>query len=209
MLGWFRRDPPPSSTPVPLQQQLADTEREVAAAPPASRAALLNRAGDLCLQEGATAAAHGYYGRAIDAYLEARSFGPAAAMCRKLIKSYPDVVRARCTLACLSVGNGQFGDAEQELLDYVAATRRTRTERFAIPRLRLLAELAQDPQVRRTIGRLLVELGDTRRGERVVAAAAPHGAAAPPPDEGSRWQRLVHVALLDPQEMWQRSWLQP
>jgi tetratricopeptide (TPR) repeat protein len=209
MFNWFRGIVGLSDEARKFQAQLAELEEQAEAAGWTPRAQLFNRAGDLCARHPAERdLALAYYGRSIDSYLEAGAFESAAAMCRKLLRFAPQVVRAHCTLAFLSVRDRRIGDAERLIADYVAATKKTRTERFAIPRLRMMAEATDDPDVRRLVGSFLLELRDFDGGERVLASLA--AAAAPAPralDEQDRWNRLLRAAVMDPQELWERTWI--
>src|SRR6185503_1179358 len=122
-------------------------------------AQLCNRAGDLCVASGLVHRALAYYGVAVGSYLKAGYTGPAAAMCRKILRNSPEAVRAHCTLACLAVHGKHFVEVESEVRSFVEASRRTRTERLTIPRLRLLAEAVDDPGIKRWLAAQLHELG--------------------------------------------------
>jgi tetratricopeptide (TPR) repeat protein len=208
MFNWFRGIVGLTDEARQFQAALEQLERQAEAAGWTERAQLFNRAGDLCSRHPAERdLALAYYGRSIDAYLEAGSFESAAAMCRKLLRFAPQVVRAHCTLAFLSVRDRRIGDAERLIADYVAATRKTRTERFAIPRLRMMAEATDDADVRRLVGGFLLELRDFEGGERVLAALSAPAAGPRALDEQDRWNRLLRAAVMDPQELWERTWI--
>ncbi|HUH12913.1 MAG TPA: hypothetical protein VMK65_07370 [Longimicrobiales bacterium] len=203
-----------STDPIPPTVLQAVKKLEAAARESALHDAAqhLNRAGDLCARAGAGAeeSAKQLYGRAIDANLRAGDYAPAAAICRKLIRFDPDVVRARCTLAFLAFGNRFRGDATAELEGYVAAVRRTETERFAIPRLRLLANALPDPETKRLIAAKLRELGapdvaEAVEGEAESAAGSAVERAGITAEE--QWQNLMKGALLEPDSMWRDYWL--
>src|SRR3954462_8307443 len=85
-----------------LNGQLQAIEKEAGAAGDPACGKLFNRAGDLCIEARLMRRGLAYYGRAVDAYLKAGYTGPAAAMCRKILRSSPEAVRAHCTLACLA-----------------------------------------------------------------------------------------------------------
>jgi predicted Zn-dependent protease len=139
-----------------------------------------------------------YFGRAIDAYLEGGYFSAASAMCTRLIRLHPEVVRARCTRAFLAIGRKQFADAIQDITEYTLASKRTGTERFAIPRLRLMAEATSDVGVRRRIAVALGELGDEEGREQVqISIHQPEESA----DDARRWERLLAVALLNREQL--------
>lgn len=210
MIEWFRGILSRKDPAWDLYAKLEGLAVKAEAASPGARPPLFNRAGDLCADADERDAAKSYYGRAIDGYLEAEMYDAAAAVCRKLIRFAPDVVRARFTLAVLSIGQGQTADAEKELAEYVRATRKSSTQRYAIPRLQMVAEAVPEREVQRLIGRALLDLGETAGGEALLAAAsaAPAVALVPTPaGERARWRRLLHVVTTDPQELWARHWI--
>src|SRR4051812_22569916 len=95
-----------------LQAQLEDLERQAQAAHgPGGAATYYNRAGDLLVDAGRVSNALEFYGEAIDTHVKADRFEPAAALCRKVIRLVPAVVRTRCTLTWLALGDGFDGDA--------------------------------------------------------------------------------------------------
>ncbi len=207
MIEWFRAVLSRKDAAWDHYAKLEGLAQKAEAVSPGGRPPLFNRAGDFCAEAGERDAAKSYYGRAIDAYLEAEMYDAAAALCRKLIRFAPDVVRARFTLAVLSIGLGQIGEAEKELAEYARVTKKSKTQRYAIPRLRMITDATSDPQVHRFIAKALMELGDTRGGEGLLAAAnaTPGLAAVPTPaEERARWKRLLHVVMTDPQELWAR-----
>ncbi|HET9983031.1 MAG TPA: hypothetical protein VFQ38_05580 [Longimicrobiales bacterium] len=197
-----RETPVPAGTPL-LDEELIKLEREASTADDFHRAQLFNRAGDLCAQDRERVRAMSYYGRAIDAYLVADHYDAAVAMCRKIIRFEPTVVRAHCTLALLAVGNRFLGDAEREIDAYVAAASRSRTEHLAIPRLRLMAEAAGSGRVRRRVADHLHALGDDAGAEQVLLTLGDVPEVGDPiACDGEQWQRLVRVALTDTVPLW-------
>lgn len=149
-----------------------------------------------------------YFGRAIDGYLESGYFDAAAALCRRVIRLHPEVVRARCTLAFLSIGHRNLGDAIQEITEYTMAAKRSRTELYAIPRLRLMAQATRDANVLRCISLALGDLGDAEGKEQVQGRM--HGAPAESlEDAGERWERLLAVALLNREQLRRRTFEDP
>ena len=89
-----------------LERELQLLEDQVKRASPGYETQFLNRAGKLCVDAGEPARALGYYGRAIDVYLESGRFNAAEVLCKTVLQIAPDAVRARCTLAWLSIGKG-------------------------------------------------------------------------------------------------------
>lgn len=180
-----------------LSQEIVAAEQGLSTATPDTRATLYNRLGDLSVKAGQKQRALFYYGRSIDAYLEIGHFDPAAALCRKVIRLEPAVVRARCTLALLSLGKGMLRDAEQELKSYVRAAERAGQEGLASERLRLVAEAAQDHEIRLKIREHLLNLGDERGADEVLRAVFAEGEReeGEPGDAGVRWERLLRAAV--------------
>ena len=188
-----------------LDRKLQAIDAAAASASDCACGRLFNRAGDLCVAAGAVHRALVYYGRAVDAYLEAGYTGPAAAMCRKILRNSPEAVRAHCTLACLAAHGHHLDEVESEVRSFVAASRRTRTERLTIPRLRLLADAVRDPEVKRYLAAQLAELGDELGGRRVLAALDVARAEEVLPfarAEPVEWEMLVRAAAADPDDLW-------
>ena len=148
-----------------------------------------------------------YFGRAIDAYLESGYFGAAAAMCRKVIKFAPDVIRARATLAILYLGKKLVEDSafEVELVDdYIRAARVEGDEILLTHRLRVMANATANQELRVLIAQRLLELGDEEVGRRILHRIYReiNGLIAPPQlDPGEQWDRLQRAALLTPQQL--------
>jgi tetratricopeptide (TPR) repeat protein len=190
-------DPDPT-VPGPSRTELKDLETEAAAAAPQRRAQLFNRLGDAYVRTGERGAAVRAFGNAIDGYLENGFYDAAAALCRKLIAYEPSVIRARCTLAFLSLGKDMPEDARRELGHYARAARTAAREDLAIARLRLLAEATDSFEIRSLLGEVLLELGDAEGADRVLGAvhAERSELIAPPMDEQrERWARLLRVRI--------------
>ena len=93
--------PPEASVPN-LERVLANMElRALRVLYPDERARIFNLAGDLCFDAGTRERSLAYYGRAIDVHLDAEQHDAAVAVCCKIVRLTPEVVRARCTLAWL------------------------------------------------------------------------------------------------------------
>ena len=189
-----------------LRVRLQELEEKAAAASPAYRGQYLSRAGDLCAEEGYMDRALDFWGAAIDGYLEAARPDAAAAACRKVIHHVPHVVRARRTLALLAIGHGHVPEALRQVEDYVEAARRAGRGDLAVKQLRLMARAAADPTFEARVDELLEEL-DARRAGRGGRPAAPEegeGAAAgeaPAVDRQQRWDTIVRVARMSPDEI--------
>lgn len=190
-----------------LQPQLDALEKRAVGQDRHIQARLYNTAADLCLRGGDLAGAKVYSGRAIDAYLEAGMFGAAAAMCRKLIRFAPDVIRARATLAVLYLGKKLVEDSafEVELVDdYIRAARQEGHEELLTHRLRVMAHATANQELRVLIAQRLLELGDGEAGRRILHTIYReiNGLVEPPQlDPAEQWERLQRAALMSPQEL--------
>ncbi|MBI4540752.1 MAG: hypothetical protein HY704_14720 [Gemmatimonadetes bacterium] len=160
-------------------------------------ARLLNRAGDLELAAGHRAQALEYYGKSIDAHMELQQFDAAAAICRKVLRLLPDVVRARCTLAWLSLGKGLLDMARDELEEYVGVARKAGSERMAAQQLRLMGTYVRDQNFAQFLAEKLRELGD-REGATAVLA---QDTSEAPSLQAAGWDPVVFAALLTPDEL--------
>jgi predicted Zn-dependent protease len=138
---------------------------------PTERARILNLAGDLCFDAGERGRALIYYDHAIDIYLALGMYASVAAVCRKLVRLSPDVVRARCTLAWVAIARGQSREARELIADYASAAVPSQNQRLARGHLRMMAEVADSPEVLRAVAEALSMLGDSR-GARIASRAA-------------------------------------
>jgi hypothetical protein len=127
---------------------------------PGEAATPLNQAGDLLLRAGDPMGALELYGQAVDSLIEADRFEAAIGLCNKIIRTVPQVVRARCTLAWLSIGAGFTGELPVRVGEYVSAAERTGREMFALRHLRQMADLVDVHDVRILLGEYLLYLGD-------------------------------------------------
>ena len=188
-----RADEPPDDLDAEVRALEAKAERSAIA----YRGRYFNRAGDLCAAAGEVDRALRLWGRAIDAYLQVARRRAAAATCRKAMNRVPGVVRARCTLAILCVGEGDTEAALRHVDDYVRAAQRADRCELAIRQLRLMARATEDPAIRRRIRELLDELagGDVR--------PPPSASLGQPLAEADRWPFLLLAAHMPPDELLQ------
>jgi tetratricopeptide (TPR) repeat protein len=183
-----------------LREDIAAVEKELRSASGQRKPQLWNRLGDLNARGGDRKAALAAYGQAIDGYLENGFFDAAAALCRKVIDVQPEVVRARCTLAFLSLGKEMRGDAHVQIEQYVAASQKAGQEDFAIKRLHLMAGATDSHDTRVMLGEFLMSLGDAEGADRVlgVVNAERNELIGPPVEEQrDRWARLLRTAVTD------------
>ncbi len=168
------------------------------AAPRDARAPLFNRLGDLYLKAADERQAIKAFGMAVDTYLENGHFDPAAALCRRMIALSPNIVRARCTLAFLSLSKGLVADAETEIEGYVRAARKSGTDELAVARLRMMADATDDHEIRLALGTQLADLGDVQGSDAVFGAvyAERNGLRSlPQEDQRERWARLLRTTI--------------
>jgi hypothetical protein len=187
-----------------LDRELQSLEKQATTASPGYETQYLNRAGNLCVEASQPQRALGYFGRAIDAYLESGRFSAAEVLCNRVIKIAPEAVRARCTLAWLSIGRGYHGGPNRELDDYVRAARRTGMGSLAAKQLCMMAEAATSTELRERIAEHLLDLGETEEADRVfgMVFSERNGLrSAPVEDEGKLWSQLLRAALMGPQEL--------
>lgn len=145
--------------------------RAAQSAQPDERARILNLAGDLCFDGGQRERALQYYDRSIDTYLSAGLYAAAVAVCQKVVRLTPEVIRARCTLAWMAIARGMLDEARERIRDYAEAATRMSDARLAWGHLRMMAEVCESQEVLETVAEALLRLGDVRGADRVYGAA--------------------------------------
>jgi tetratricopeptide (TPR) repeat protein len=138
---------------------------------PTERARILNLAGDLCFDAHQRERALIYYDQAIDIYLALGMYASVAAVCRKLVRLSPNVVRARCTLAWVAIARRQSREARDRIAEYASAAVPQADHRLARGHLRMMAEVADAPDVLEAVAEALSMLGDAHGAERAYRAA--------------------------------------
>ncbi len=182
-----------------LDKRLKSLEQQAEIALPGFDAQFFNRAGDLCVEAQERSRALGYYGRAIDAYLRAGRYNAAGAVCRKLLRISPSAVRARCTLAWLSIGKGLLSDAQWEVDEYVQAAVDAGQADLALTQIWLMAEATYNPQLRALLADHLHKLGDSDAARRVMDSEALGD--EPKEEAEALWSRVLRAALMAPEDM--------
>ena len=204
MFGFSRRKESPRGS---LADELAEVERKAAVEQQHIQARLFNQAGDLCAKHDDMGRAKVYYGRSIDAYLDSGYFEAAAALCRKLIRCAPEVIRARATLAVLYLGKKLVESAQYEIdlvEDYIRAARHAGDEQLLVYRLRVMVDATENQELRVLIGQRLLELGDGEWGRKILHGIYReiNGLAEPPQlDAGEQWDRLLRAATMTPNDL--------
>jgi hypothetical protein len=197
MLRRFRRRAEPVDPAV--DRELESLEADVRRAEPGLEAELANRAGDLCLQVGQRGRALRYFGRAIDANLRTGRVDAAGAICRKVLRVKPDVVRAHCTLVWLAIGKQHLHDARRELDLYVGAGLAAGQSPLLREQLREMARVADE--LREQLAAHLRELGDEAGAAEVLGWAEDPDSAPAMPSSEDRWAAVVQAALRGPDEL--------
>lgn len=158
--------------------------------------------GDQFAKAGERDRALDYYGRALNDYLGEGLHGMAAAVAQRMVERYPDVVRARMTLAVLSLAEGlrvlpagTLKNTCPDFQDYVRAVREAGQEAIAVRELRRLAAATESATVRERLAEFLVDLGD-EEGARAILDGSPLAAAFLPEgaeeaDQNTRWVQIL------------------
>ena len=160
---------------------------------PTERARILNLAGDLCFDAGQRERALIYYDQAIDIYLALGMYASVAAVCQKLVRLSPNVVRARCTLAWMAIARGQAREARERIVDYATAAVPRSDHRLARGHLRMMSEVADSPEVLEAVAEALHILGDSKGAERAHEAATGKSLSERklPEEPERRWEVVI------------------
>jgi hypothetical protein len=153
-------------------------------------ARLQNRAGDLYLVKGDRERALKRYGDAIDAYLLSGEYDNAMAVCRKIIRVVPEVIRTRRTLAWLCLGKGFIEIAREHVEAYVKASAEAGLQALAVQDILLLSQYVDRRDFRDFLAERLVELGDEKAAKRVSEGEARDNVRA------AGWTPVVFAATL-------------
>ena len=166
---------------------------------PGEAATPLNQAGDLLLRSGDQAAALELYGQAVDSLVEADRFEAAMGLCNKIIRTMPQVVRARCTLAWLAIGAGFTGELSTRVGDYISAAEVSGRETFAQRHLRLMADVVDVHEVRISLGEYLLYLGDDRAANQLFGEvySERNTGHLRTISQDERWRGVRHAALMN------------
>lgn len=192
-----------SAALVLIEQEILEHEH------PEDQAPHFNRAGDLCAQAVRVEVALGYYDRAIDGFLRGGRYELARAVCRKLVRLEPHVVRARSTLAWLAIRGDWRAEAEQEIQEYVDAALATYVEDLAAKHLIAMEKSTINADLRESIALQLISLGAHRAADVLLRSvyAERNGRRAPRRGADARrsWDRALDHAILAKPEPWRRA----
>lgn len=185
----------PTDTREDLDAALAPIREQLDASQGHERAVLLRRAGDICVRMGEPRKALGWYGRAVDQYLEMGESEQAARVCHEIIQVQPDAVRARCTLTWIALGAEKHAEAGRLLADYVSAALRAGQTELAAQQLGWMFDATRSESTRARIVVGMLKLGDTEKAEALAAefdSAFPTGGDQ---DRDELWARVLQAAV--------------
>jgi hypothetical protein len=155
------------------------------------KARFLNFAGDQCIRAAMHERGATYYGLSINTFLGADRFDAASAICRKLVRVLPHVVRARCTLTWLAMAKGLSAEAQQFVREYAQAADTAGTEKLASRHVRSMVEMTEDAELCWTLGDVLLWLGDDVGADRSFGIA--HELRARPRRLETEPERVIQI----------------
>lgn len=163
-----------------------------------------NQAGDLCVAARQPIDALQYYGQSIDSYVRADRFNAATAVCKKVIRLSPMVVRARCTVAWLAIGKGFVPEAQEFIDHYLVAAARAGREVLARHQVRRMSMVADAEPLRMFLAHRLLELGEDRTSDLLfglVLRDRNRDGRRRLTDPGRRWLEARRCALMSPSDI--------
>jgi len=168
-----------------VEGALRSFEEEAATAAAGYVGTSFNKAGDLALKDGQDDRAVGYYGRAIDAFLEDAQREAARGVANKIIRVRPSAIRTLCTLTWLDLAARHQATALLHLRDYVAGAKGAAQNSRAATQIFEMAKVAPESEFVDAAADALDSLDFSRRAGEV-----------------RRWARDGSPeALVDPEEL--------
>lgn len=152
-----------------LEAQIAHLEAEAQRARPGYQGTPYNRAGDIALRAGDRDRAIGYYGRAINAFLEDQQREAARGVANKIIRVHPKAVRTLCTLTWLDLAAQHKATALLHLRDYVDAAREAEEHARAADQIFEMARISRQLEFVDAVADALDGLGFDERAAAVRA----------------------------------------
>ncbi len=177
-----------------IDAQLAALEAQAADARPGYVGSAFNKAGDLALKGGRREKAVGYYGQAIDAFLEDAQREQARSVANKIIRVRPSAVRTLCTLTWLDLSARHPAMALLHLRDYVEAAKDAAEQQRAATQIYLMARTSPDSEFLGAVADGLDLLDFPKRAAEVrswVTAGAPDAIS----DDDERSQACLEAAV--------------
>jgi len=163
----FSSNPSPSGGGKDVDAQLARLEVEAEEARPGYVGSAYNRAGDVALKAELADQAVGYYGRAIDAFLEDAQRELARGVANKIVRVRPTAIRTLCTLTWLDLAARHQATALLHLRDYTAAAKEASQSVRAATQIYAMARLSPDAQFVDAVGDALDGLAFGNRAKEV------------------------------------------
>lgn len=167
-ISYTSTEPEPA---IDLTGRLRTLEKRAKKAPFGAAAYAYNVAGDLCAGAARGPDAKRYFGQAIDSFLDSGRLDVAGAVARKVLRLYPDVVRARCTLAWIAIGRGIRPEVLQAINGYADAARARRVENGLVRELHRMGVFVTDRHVLEEIANLLLDLGADTEADTIYGRA--------------------------------------
>lgn len=199
-MGYTKQQQRPQDRRLEAELAMLENKAEEVRVPGAD-APFFNAAGDICLGVHDEIRALEYFGKAVDAYLNAERWEAAAAMCRKIMRTEPHAVRPRCTLSWLAIGKGFDADAQTQVTDYAETAYRAGRELLAANQIRRMGEVAVSTTVRMTLAEQLLSLGADRASDHLFGAIfreSNFGRRAAPE---LNWGLIRKAALMGPRDL--------
>ena len=169
---------------------------------PGADAPFYNAAGDLCVAANDEGRALEYFGKAVDSYLNAERWEAAAAMCRKILRTDPHAIRARCTLSWLAIGKGFDAEAQANVSDYASAAYQAGRETLAANQLKRMGEVAASAPVRETLAEQLLALGEDRAADHLFGSVyRDKNLGRRRSDSDPNWPLIRRAALMGPRDL--------
>ena len=150
-----------------VERTLSRLEEEAATAVAGYVGTSFNKAGDLALKDGQNDRAVGYYGRAIDAFLEDGQREAARGVANKIIRVRPTAVRTLCTLTWLDLAARHQATALLHLRDYVEAAKDAAQNSRAATQIYEMAKVAPESEFVDAVADSLDSLDFSQRAEEV------------------------------------------
>lgn len=159
-----------------VDARLDELERQAEKARPGYVGSALNRAGDLALKADQPDRAVGFYGRAIDAFLDDAQRELARGVANKIIRVRPSAIRTLCTITWLDLAAQHQASALMHLRDYVTAAGEAGQQARAATQIHLMASSSSDSEFVVAVADALDALDYPRRAKEVrgwIAMGAP------------------------------------
>lgn len=186
-------------------RRLAELESLAARASPGYQSQYWIQAGDLAVRLGDAPKALGYFGRALDSYLETGRLDAADALCRRMLEAAPDAVRVRGTLMWLAAARGDPAQVRAAIDEYVRVGFVRSQDPLLVHQLRLLGEASPAPEVREAVAEALLGLGAEADANRlfgdVFADRNGLHSSAPALTEHEWGERMLEATLLPPERV--------